>query len=59
VLVTMTPEGARPVPGGGAGALAGIDEHFCRYLTPEQGRTLASILSHVHQPAAEPSASGP
>jgi hypothetical protein len=39
--------------------LAGIDEHFCRYLTPEQGRTLASILSHVHQPAAEPSASGP
>lgn len=48
VLVALTPEGANRYREAARVHLAGIDDHFCRHLTPEQGQALASILSAVH-----------
>lgn len=49
VLVALTPGGANRFREAARVHLAGVDEHFCRHLTPAQGRTLASILSSVHE----------
>jgi len=53
VLVALTPEGRSRYREAARVHLAGIDEHFARHLTREQGRMLTTILSTVQDRVPE------